>query len=343
MAIQNYAIIDHVGSLTSEQNLDMYNKIYSKAESEGYKKKKTCVTLKTVCMKDSPFARQVTDKMKNRIRAIKNPKKVYFICNKLNSKSEAEARKWCKRNIPVEMYDVEAKEVYEYDRSMMCASEYAEWEPLNIEFDEGQFTVMRALTAMWAPAFNYPLSAPAIRIQESLIPENYCERPERKQLKLNPLYATVDPNETHYTKPFTSSTKFILNNRAIAPKKEIEEFIKYFEQLLILTGCKVETRPNEYFGSVSGNIDALAEFLDIDYTICRHCHRPRKLTETKDQFGNQVQGSVCPHCEAQFNEGRFGYDTYYENNFVEDDFDTFEDTEYEEDVYYTSLELELNM
>ena len=92
MAITKYAIIDHVGSITSEQNLDIYNKIYAKGETEGFKKKKTCVTLKTVCLRDSPRAKQVTDKMKHRVRCIKKPTKVYFICNKLNSKSEAEAR-----------------------------------------------------------------------------------------------------------------------------------------------------------------------------------------------------------------------------------------------------------
>lgn len=337
MSIKNYAIIDHVGSVTEDEMKRVYKLVYHQASKDGFTKD-SCPTLKKVCMADSPFARKVTDNMKYRARYTKNPKRVYFIANKLNSKSETELRKWCKRGIDIVLYNVKDEEICTYDRKMMVASPFVEWEKKNTQLDDGinDIKVQRCIASIWAPAFHYYFSTDTIiRYQDTIVPDNFIKRPDHDEM--------VASGETHFTKPFTSSAKFIEKNREIVTDEEIKEFIKYFEAYLKLTGCKVELRPNEYFGSVSGNIEALSEFLEIDYTICKHCHRPRKLTQERNRYGKQIKGSVCPHCEAEFNEGRLGYDTYYEDNYFEDDemyIDTTEDTEYQEDVYYNNLESE---
>ena len=273
MAIQNYAIIDHVGSLTSEQNLSVYNAIYTKASEEGFQKKKTCVTLKTVCLKDSPYARNVTDKMKLRARRIKTPKKVYFICNKLNAKSEGEARKWCKRNIPVELYDVEADEIYEYDRTMMCASPYPEFEASTNELAlDDEISINRSLADMWHIAIEFPFSAPITRSlygrPMEIEPDRFIKHPKYDEL--------VARGETHVTNKLTSSGAFIGLNLSIAPESECDEYRATLDYYASQADGYIIDKPGKAFGAFVGNREKFKSFFGINAELCE-CRRPYRV------------------------------------------------------------------
>ena len=77
MAITNYCIIDHVGSLTQEQISPAYDKIYTIAKNDGFEKK-FCFTLKAVCQKAwNPYSRTALtqDKLKSMKIAMRYQKK----------------------------------------------------------------------------------------------------------------------------------------------------------------------------------------------------------------------------------------------------------------------------
>lgn len=306
MAITNYAIIDHVGSLTSSQNLDLYSKIYVRAESEGFEKKRTCVTLKTVCLADSPYARKVSDKMKHRARCVKNPKKVYFICNKLNSKSEAEARKWCKRNIPVEMYDVEADEIYEYDRHMMCASPYPEFEAsTNALALDDEASVDRRIADIWKIAIEFPFSAPVTRELHGrpmeTQPDRFLKHPKYDEL--------VASGETHVTNKLTSSGAMIGLNLSIAPESECKEYRTTLDFYASLADGHIVREVGADFGAFKGNHEKFKEFFAINVDICE-CGRPYKL-------GFKETYCTC----GRVHKSPYEIGTYYEDNGDDNDSD----------------------
>lgn len=203
MAIQNYAIIDHVGALTSNENKRIYQKVYTQANADGFNKK--AFTLKKVCMADSPYAREVTSAMKYRVRYQKNPSKVYLICDTLDAKAESVLNIWESRNIPVEVFEVNG---------------FIETHQLDFGDEPSR---KRKLAETWAPAIGWQFSAPVTRIQREINAENFCKRPDHDRL--------VASNETHFTKPFTSAEQFLEMNRCIATDKEIDEFYTHLRYL----------------------------------------------------------------------------------------------------------------
>ena len=207
MAIQNYAIIDHVGTLTGAENKRIYKKVYAQAKADEI----SAYTLKKVCMADSPFAKEVTSKMKYRARYTKNPSKVYLICDSLDSTAESVMQIWESRNISVEVFEVNGfMETHQLD--------------LGEEPDK-----KRKIAETWAPAIGWQFSAPVTRIQREINPENFCKRPDHD--------AIVASGELHFTKPFTSSEMFLEMNRCIAPDSEIEAF---YQHVMYLWNTKID-------------------------------------------------------------------------------------------------------
>lgn len=269
-----YAIIDHVGSLTYAENKDIYKKVYIQAKHDDLK----AYTVKKICQIESPYAREITSKMKYRVRYQKNPVKVYIVCDKLDANVEYIEKIWESRGITTEIFEANGF-----------------MESHQIDFD-GKASINRRLAEIWAPAFGYQFSAPITRVQNVNNIENFSKRPDFEEM--------VASGETHYTKPFTSSEMFLEMNRCIAPDSEIKEFREYLNAYLTLTGCEIDTKVGATFGSVSGNTSALAEFLNPDYIICEHCNRPMKL-HTGD--------CECPQCATKFDE-EYILDTYFEDS-----------------------------
>lgn len=274
MAIQNYAIIDHVGSL-DEKDLNIYSKVYKDAKKAGFEKDKSLFTMKKICILESPYAKEVTQKMKYRVRYQKNPQIVYFICPTLDFKTECEVKRWHDRGIEVRIYETLGNAEYTY-------KDFFDTHQIDID---GKASINRRLAEIWAPAFGYGFSAPISRIQSDNHIENFSKRPDHDEI--------VASGETHFTKPFTSDETFLEMNRCIAPDSEIKEFRKYIDAYLALTGCRIDTKVGATFGSVEGNTSALAEFLNPDYIICETCRRPMKV-HTGD--------CECPHCLNRFSE-----------------------------------------
>ena len=290
--ITKYAIIDHVGSLTSQENKKIYKAVYAQAKAEDI----SAYTLRKVCKADSPFAREITSKMKFRARYTKNPQKVYLICDSLDTSAEFVKNIWEERNITVEVFEVNG---------------FIESHQIDLD---GKASINRRLAEIWGPAFGYSFSAPVTRIQNENNIENFSERSERKQLRMNPELATVDINETHFTKPFTSAEMFLEMTRCIAPDSEIKEFRQYLDAYLSIVGGRIDTRLGSSFGAFIGNASALQEFLNPDYTICPHCKRPTNLRNHKDQYGKEHNNPVCIHCDTEIDILNIPTDTYYEDS-----------------------------
>ena len=287
MSIKNYAIIDHVGQLTSGENKRIYKKVYFKAKQDNL----TAYTLKKVCLADSPYCREVTSKQKYRARFTKNPTKVYIVCDNLDATVQSVVDIWESRNITCEIFEVNG---------------FVETHTIDID---GKASINRRLAEIWAPAFDFQFSAPITRVQREIVPENFCERPDHK--------AIVESGETHFTKPFTNAETFLEMNRCIAPDSEIREFRRYLDSYLQFTDCTIDTKVGATFGSVSGNgVSALAEYLASDYIICDECGRPHKLHNGECE---------CPHCGAKIKLDYFTDDTcFIDEDILIDDYEELE-------------------
>lgn len=289
--ITHYAVIDHVGSI-DEADLSVYTKVYHRAASEGYTKNKDLFTMKKFCeLNWNPYSRKPMDltKMKYAMRHQKNPQKVFFICPELNYSAEREAQKWHDRGIKVRIFEANTGADYDYE-------DFFDTHQIDID---GKASINRRLAEIWAPAFGYSFSAPITRIQRDNNIENFTKRPDHDEL--------IASGETHYTKPFVSAETFLEMNRCIAPDSEIKEFRQYLDSYLQITGCRIESKVSASFGSITGNISMLQEFLNPDYIICESCFRPHKV-HTGD--------CECPHCQHVIN-GDITLSPYFDDSDVE--------------------------
>ena len=199
--IKDYAIIDHVGSLTSSENKKIYKEVYTQAKAEDL----TAYTLRKVCIADSPYCREVTSKMKYRARYVKNPTKVYIVCDTLDATVESITQIWESRNIPVEIFEANA---------------FVRTHKIDID---GQYDRKRRIAETWAPAIGWSFSAPVTRIQTLNNIENFSKRPDHDAL--------VASGETHFSKPFTNADTFLEMNRCIATDQEVDEFYTHLRYL----------------------------------------------------------------------------------------------------------------
>lgn len=221
---------------------------------------------------------------------------------------------------------------YIYDHAMMSAStdiEYEDFEATHEYAWDSSANKIRRLVDMLAPAFGIRLSAPAIRFDRERVPENYIKRSDFERMSQS--------GETHFTKPLTSSTKFLTHHRCVATEAEIKNAWVQIAGYLSVAGCTVCMEIGNNFGSISGDIVTLKrEYLDIDYMICEECGRPMKVHQGENE---------CPHCGAIYEE-EIAYSVFYDDAYFEDceyyTIDSVEDTEYTEDQYWKDLESEFD-
>lgn len=340
----HYAVIDHVGSLSEDDMKAIYKKVFAQTEKDGYEKNKTCFTMKAFCKKQynrytsKPLTDARLKSMKFAMRNQKNPEQVYFICPQLYKSTEREVRKWAERGIPVTVYEVNEDCEYKYEHFMMSAStdpSYEDFEATHKYAWDSTADTIRRLVDLLAPAFGIMLSAPAIHFDKDRVPDNYIKRPDFE--------ARVNSGETHYTKPFTSSAKFLTTYRCIATDEEIKEAWYRIAYILHKCNCTVCMEKGEHFGSITGDIIKLKEYLDIDYMICEECGRPMRITNHKDECQHTTGYVVCPHCNARYEE-EIAFSVFYDDAYFEDcdyySLDLAEDTEYTEDQYWKDLEAE---
>ena len=332
----HYAVIDHVGSLSEDDMKAIYKKVFAQTAKDGYEKDKTCFTMKNFCKRQynrytsKPLTGARLQSMKYAMRNQKNPEQVYFICPQLYKSTEREVRKWAERGIPVTVYEVNEDCEYKYEHFMMSAStdpSYEDFEATHKYAWDSKADTIRRLVDMLAPAFGIMLSAPAIRFDRDRVPDNYLKRPDFDRMTAS--------GETHLTKPFTSSAKFLTTYRCVATDEEVRNAWRQIANYLMEANCTVCMEKGDRFGSITGDIVTLKnEYLDIDYMICEQCGRPMKMHQGENE---------CWHCGAVYEED-VAYSVFYDDAYFEDcefyAIDQTEDAEYTEDQYWKDLEAE---
>lgn len=361
--IKKYGVIDHVGSLTKDEVKAVYNRVYDIAINEdGYEKDKTVITLKQLCVKQyNPYSRKKLEserltRMKQAMRHQKKPSQVYFICPSLYKNVEREVRKWFERGIPVEIYeaksdrrpeisyiyrkDREPEKVvqepsdkpYQYEKFFMTASTDPEWEDFDATHqlswgaDSGK---LRKLVAEWAPAFDISFSAPVLRYDKYgkvIIPDNYLKRPDHDEM--------VASGETHFSKPLTSSKKFLEHNRCVATNAEVKRAWEQIVAYVKFAGGSIVTEYGPDFGAFKGDKAEMNKWLYNDYIICEECGHPMRI---------HFEENKCLNCGWKY-EDEAVFSIYYEDAYF-DDADTYldddyESSEYDEDQYWKELEAE---
>lgn len=253
--IKDYAMIDHVGMLEGNtfngfavfkkdpkepdavsMNRAVYAYVNKRIEADGFEKK---FSVKECAKLDSPYAREITSKMKTRIRYTKNPKKVYLICNSLSDNNANFAYKvWTERNIEVEVIEVHP---FEIDHK--------------IDVD-GVYDKKRRIAEIWANALGWSFSAPITRIQQENSIDNYSKRSDHDEL--------VAHGETHITKVSSRPESFLLQQRVIAPDAEIDAFIEHYMF---------------YQKAVASHQLKLSDILEPGWAVCPHCGKPYRQHE----------------------------------------------------------------
>ena len=190
--ITNYAIIDHVGQVSAIS--DMYARAYS--EAIGFDK---VYTLKKVCMMGSPYAKEITNKMKWYNRFNKNPKKVYIICSDaFDPKVQFVADAWADRGIEVEFITEEPEPTVGFDTVSKA----------------------RRCAMIWASALGWQFSAPLFRDPYTESIDMYTARPDMEH-----------ESGSYGAKRFTRPESFINSFRAVASEEECEKFFEHYVYL----------------------------------------------------------------------------------------------------------------
>jgi hypothetical protein len=189
--ITNYAIIDHVGQVSNISKL--YARAY--AEAIGYEK---VYTLKKICQLGSPFAKEITNKMKWFNRFNKHPKKVYMICSLVDAKVEFAADAWRDRNIEVEFITEEPEPTLGFEtvsRERRCAM-------------------------IWGAALGWTFSAPLFRDERPESIDMYTARPH------------MDRESGSYgAKRFTKPESYTNTFRTVASEDECKAFFQHYRWL----------------------------------------------------------------------------------------------------------------
>jgi len=189
--ITNYAIIDHVGQVANIS--EVYAKAFSLAI--GYEK---VYTLKKVCQIHSPYAKEVTNKMKWYNRYNRHPKKVYIVCPLVDTKAEFVADAWRDRNIEVEFVTEEPDPTIGTEKTSRA----------------------RRCALIWAQALGWEFSNPLFRNEQPNSIDMYTARPN------------MDIEDGSYgAKRFTKPESFINAFRAIASEEECERFFQHYAYL----------------------------------------------------------------------------------------------------------------
>lgn len=191
--ITNYAIIDHVGQVANVSAV--YAKAYSYAV--GYDK---VYTLKKVCQLSSPYAKEITDKMKWFNRFNKHPKKVYLICSHIDAKVEFVADVWRDRDIEVEFVTEEPEPTLGFE----------------------SVSKARRCAMIWGSALGWEFSAPLFRD---------TQKPESIDMYTKRHIGENEANASYGAKRFTKPESFLNSFRTVASEDECKAFFQHYRWL----------------------------------------------------------------------------------------------------------------
>ena len=295
MAITNYALIDHVGSV--EDMKKIYNLAYELAAEAGfYKKDKSVWTMKATCL-TFPNAQKTMatpesyKKLKNVVRFNKHPKHVYLICDTIeNSDVKTALWIWEQNFTPVTV-------ISEYDGVIEDTREY--------DFDL-EISMYRRCALIWSRALGWEFSAPLIHNNQLNTPDSWLKRPEYQEIveiQNGDIITRADVLGNHISKISTNPDKFVDTFHTIAPEKECKAF---FEQYLFYKGFDRQADGSIKFNEERG--DQIAYFLEPDWTLCPTCGKPVRL--------GTAESIICDYCDTKLHSEVF--ETYYDDSYKED-------------------------
>lgn len=204
MSVKNYAIIDHAGSVGACKAL--YKRAFDTA-----KEFEKVYTLKAVCKAYSPYAKEITNKMKYFHRYNRTPKKVYIVCaSQFDPKAQFIASIWENRDIPVSFIEENQAPVTHIETVSKA----------------------RRCALIWGSALGWSFSAPLFRDPYTESIDMYTKRPARPDGSTE--------TGSYAAKRTTNPNNYIESFRAVAPEAECIAFMEqyaYYYKNGILAEC----------------------------------------------------------------------------------------------------------
>lgn len=286
--ITNYVLIDHVGSV--EDIKKVYGLAYKVAARAGFvntKETRKVWTMKQMCQTMSPYASQITDKMKYRARYTKHPKLVYLVCDTVeSSKVDFIKSIWEERDITVQV-------VSEQDGVLPI-------EPKK-EFDFGlNVSIYRECALIWADALGWSFSAPLLHDTGKVnTPDPWQRRPEHKEvveIRNGEEITRADLLGNHISKISTNPEKFNEVFHEIASEDECKAFFKHYRWLW------------------ENNL--LEESLEHGWKLCPECGRPYRY-ESQGEYRFDGWYTEC-YCHT-LNPVAGQFDTFYDDSYEDTD------------------------
>ena len=234
----HYAVIDHMGSLTSQEITEVYAIANKMVKDAGFEK---VFRIKELVKRCYPRARNV-DGAKWVARHNKHPELVLFICPlDLTAKIKSGISAWEKEGTKVIL--VQPRKYRLYEPTAKEASMF---------YDYGDTDSKRRMIAsIWAPALGYNFEHPLYRDRQDEIPDEYMHLSSKFVEAVD--HGSIDKDDlSTYS---TRGDKFLSNKRAIVSEAELDEFWNFY------IAVRQSPMPIE-------------EFLDPDYKICPICGRP---------------------------------------------------------------------
>ncbi len=191
--ITNYAIVDHAGQVGACKAL------YKKAFAVANAKYEKVYTLKKVCEMGSPYAREITNKMKWYNRYNRKPMHVFIVCaSERDPKAQFIANVWESRNISVSFIEEDTKPAHAVHEEMSKA---------------------RRCALIWSNAIGWSFSAPLVRDSRVNDIDQWTARPNDNEFGS---YAAQ-----RFSRPESYERAF----RDIAPESECLEFFQHYAYL----------------------------------------------------------------------------------------------------------------
>lgn len=204
--LTNYAIIDHIGSMTNTELTNTYNEAYLMAGALGYNKT-NCFTMKKVCQLSSPNAQAITDKQKIWVRTNKHPKIVILVCPEMYDAVKNAESLWRKNDVYVHLVIANQPE---YDFGL----------------DYHNISIYRHCAMIWGNAIGWEFSAPLMRETNIRVADiNYIPRFDRKKL----LARGMSTNDL--TKITSDPEKYLDEKHSIASEDECKAFFQHYRWL----------------------------------------------------------------------------------------------------------------
>ena len=234
----HYCIIDHMGSLTSEEITEVYTTANKLAKDAGFDKP---FTIKAFVHRVMPRARNI-DGAKWVIRNNRNPELVLFICpNDLTAKVKSGIKAWQREGVELVLVQPKKERLYTptEKEARMC-------------YDYGDTDSKRRMIAsIWAPALGYTFAHPLYRDHQDEIPDQFMRLNSKYQEAIDHGKLDRDDLSTYSTRGET----YLEMKRAIVSEQELDEFWQFYK-------------------AVRSSEMPIEEFLDPDYKICPVCGRP---------------------------------------------------------------------